>query len=80
MKHVIVIDDKSNSSKAFFLYAKELAKKDKTVLIDKQALEAIEEVEDNVLVKEMKKAEKFGLASPKEKKAFMARVKKMVGK
>lgn len=76
MKHLIVIDDNTKANKAFFELAKEFAKQNKGMYVDKEAITVMEEVEDNLLVKEMKKASKSGIMSDKQQTTFLGKLKK----
>ncbi|MBA3663953.1 MAG: hypothetical protein H0W61_07065 [Bacteroidetes bacterium] len=76
MKHILVIDDRSKANKAFFEHAKEFAKQNKGIYVDKAAVDFIEEAEDDLLVKEMKKAAKSGIMNDKQQSAFLGKLKK----
>lgn len=76
MKHIIVLKDNTKACKVIFALAKELAKKSKSILLDRAALKALEDFEDKFLVKEMEKAQKQPLLSPKQKATFLKKLQK----
>ena len=74
MIQVITIDDSNKSNNILLELVNELSKKNKGILLGAKAMEAIDEVEDERLVKKMKIAMKGGLANKKEKAAFLKRM------
>ena len=78
MIHHIQIDDKANDAKNLLLYLRNISKSNRYIdfLTEKQ----VEELEDNLLLQQMKSAKKTELLSENKKNIFLSKLKKVATK